>query len=72
MLTVMVEKAPCPSRSPTCRYPGPSRPRTATAEYFEDLHKLLGKIFYYVIGLHVVAALWHHIVRKDNTLKRML
>ncbi len=33
---------------------------------------LLASIFYYVIGLHAIAAIWHHFVRKDNTLKRML
>jgi len=42
------------------------------AESLEDIHKLLGTIFYYVIGLHVVAAIWHHVVRKDNTVKRMV
>jgi cytochrome b561 len=29
-------------------------------------------VFYYVIGLHIAAALWHHLVRRDNTLQRML
>ena len=37
-----------------------------------ELHELIGNIFYVVIGLHVVAALWHHFIRRDNTLKRML
>lgn len=39
---------------------------------WEDIHRTLGTIFYYVIGLHILAALWHHYVRRDNTLKRML
>lgn len=39
---------------------------------WEDIHRTLGTIFYFVIGLHIVAALWHHYMRRDNTLKRML
>lgn len=41
-------------------------------EITEDLHVGLGKIFYAVIGLHAAAALWHHFVVRDNTLRRML
>lgn len=37
-----------------------------------ELHELIGNVFYAVIGLHIVAALWHHFMRRDNTLKRML
>jgi cytochrome b561 len=44
----------------------------ALAHQVEDLHKLVGNIFYWVIGLHIVAALYHHFVRRDDTLKRML
>ena len=44
----------------------------ALAHTLEDLHKLIGSIFYWVIGLHVVAALYHHFVRRDDTLQRML
>ncbi len=42
------------------------------AHTLEDLHGNIGQVFYWVIGLHVLAALWHHLVRKDNTLRRML
>lgn len=38
----------------------------------EDLHGTIGVVFYWVIGIHVLAALWHHLVRRDDTLKRML
>lgn len=38
----------------------------------EDIHAAIGTAFYWVIGLHVVAALWHHVVRRDNVLERML
>ncbi|MGA0586561.1 cytochrome b [Dyella sp. KRB-257] len=41
-------------------------------EVAEELHESLGEIFYWVIGLHVAAALWHHVVKRDNTLRRML
>ena len=41
------------------------------AHTLEDLHGQIGEIFYWVIGLHIVAALFHHFVRKDDTLARM-
>ncbi|MDF2642571.1 MAG: putative cytochrome b561 [Pseudomonas sp.] len=72
LLTVMVEKGALPIPLTALQIPWPFPVSGRAAEYFEDIHKLLGSIFYYVIGLHVVAALWHHVVRKDNTLKRML
>ncbi|KAF1042547.1 MAG: Cytochrome b561 [Herbaspirillum frisingense] len=37
-----------------------------------EVHETLGELFYYVIGLHLLAALLHHFVRRDDTLKRML
>ena len=40
-------------------------------EQLEDIHGLIGEIFYYVIGLHIVGALWHHFVRHDTTLHRI-
>lgn len=41
-------------------------------ERIGELHEELGEIFYWIIGLHVAAALWHHFVARDNTLRRML
>ena len=41
------------------------------AHRLEDLHGQIGEIFYWVIGFHVLAALYHHFVRKDDTLSRM-
>ena len=41
------------------------------AHTLEDLHGQIGEIFYWVIGLHILAALYHHFVRKDDTLRRM-
>ena len=42
------------------------------AEIFEELHELGGTIGYFLIGLHAVAGLYHHYIRRDDTLKRML
>lgn len=42
------------------------------ADQLEDLHKTIGEIGYYLIGLHAVAALFHHYIQKDDTLTRML
>ena len=41
------------------------------AHRFEDLHELIGTAFYWVVGLHVAAALYHHLIRRDDTLRRM-
>ena len=41
------------------------------AHQLEDLHGSIGEAFYWVIGLHVLAALYHHFVRRDDTLRRM-
>ena len=46
-------------------------PSESLAHQFEDLHELVGTAFYWVVGLHVVAALYHHFVRRDDTLRRM-
>ncbi len=42
------------------------------AHRLEDLHGTIGEAFYWVIGAHVLAALYHHWVRRDDTLRRML
>ena len=42
------------------------------AEELEDAHKLAGKVGYFLIGIHALAALVHHYFQKDNTLKRIL
>ena len=43
-----------------------------TGELFEELHETVGNAFYAVIGLHVLATLWHQFVRRDGVLRRML
>ena len=47
---------------------GPSK---ALAEQIEEIHETIGTIGYFLIGLHALAALFHHYVVKDNTLRRM-
>ena len=42
------------------------------AKSLKGLHIWLGSAFYYVIGLHAAAAFYHHVIRKDDTLRRML
>ena len=42
------------------------------AETLEDIHAVFGEVGYYLIGLHAAAALVHHYLLKDNTLRRML
>jgi cytochrome b561 len=42
------------------------------AEQIEELHETVGTAGYFLIGLHTVAALYHHYIKGDNTLTRML
>ncbi|MEZ5565336.1 MAG: cytochrome b [Gammaproteobacteria bacterium] len=41
-------------------------------EFYAAIHKTCWRIGAVVLGLHVVGALWHHWVLKDNVLRRML
>lgn len=51
--------------------PSPMVADRALSHQLEDIHGTIGTIFYYVIGLHILAALWHHFVRHDDTVRRM-
>lgn len=42
------------------------------AASIKEVHKVIGKAGYALIALHVLGALAHHYIFKDNTLKRML
>jgi superoxide oxidase len=42
------------------------------AEQIKELHEVGGTVGYVLIGVHAVAALVHHHLTKDNTLKRIL
>lgn len=52
--------------------PSPFAVNREVALSLKGLHVWLGNAFYWVIGLHVLAALWHHLIRRDDTLRRML
>ncbi|MDF2177272.1 cytochrome b [Aliiglaciecola sp. CAU 1673] len=41
------------------------------AHKIEEIHETVGKIGYFLIALHTVAALFHHYVVKDDTMLRM-
>ncbi len=51
--------------------PSPMTADRDLSHRLEDIHGWIGTIFYYVIGLHIAGALWHHFVRHDDTLRRM-
>lgn len=38
----------------------------------KEFHQFMSKAFYALIALHVAGALWHHVILKDHTLRRML
>lgn len=38
----------------------------------KEFHQFIGNSFYALIAMHVAGALWHHLVLKDHTLRRML
>src|SRR5690606_12861692 len=41
----------------------------ALAERTEEIHVTIATIGYFLIGLHAAAALFHHYVQRDNTLR---
>jgi len=42
------------------------------ASSLKELHETIGVLGYYLIGIHAIAALFHHYILKDNTLTRIL
>lgn len=42
------------------------------ARQLKEVHEAVSTVGYFLIGLHAVAALYHHYVMGDNTLRRML
>jgi len=42
------------------------------SKQIKEVHEWIGTAGYYLIGLHVLAALYHHHIQHDNTLTRML
>lgn len=47
-------------------------PDEALAEALEEIHEAGAKLAYVLLGLHVCGALYHHFIRHDDTLTRML
>ncbi|RQS61912.1 cytochrome b [Burkholderia sp. Bp8963] len=46
-------------------------PDKALRPTVKDAHELIGNAFYFVIGLHALAAIYHHYVRRDGMMRRM-
>jgi len=44
----------------------------ALASQIKEVHEFIGTTGYFLIGLHSLAALYHHYIQRDNTLTRML
>jgi cytochrome b561 len=72
LTTVLLDKGVLPIPFTDLVIHSPFAVSRASAHFVEHIHRLVGKTFYYVIGLHVLAALFHHCIRKDNTLKRIV
>jgi cytochrome b561 len=52
--------------------PGIASPDKTAADTTFDIHRLMAMALLALVALHVGAALWHHLVRRDNVLARML
>lgn len=50
----------------------PIAPDRELAGFVIERHAFLAWTIAVIIGIHIAAALYHHFVRRDNTLKRML
>jgi cytochrome b561 len=42
------------------------------ASQIKEIHETVGTVGYFLIGIHATAGLFHHFVKKDETLRRML
>ncbi|WP_315919771.1 cytochrome b [Mesorhizobium sp. SP-1A] len=52
--------------------PSPVAPDRAVARTLRELHSFCANAILIVAGLHALAALWHHFIRSDAVLARML
>lgn len=52
--------------------PGLVEPQRALAHDLKEVHEALATAGYGLIGLHALAALYHHFIQRDNTLRLML
>jgi len=53
-------------------FPDLIAPNEGRAEQFEELHEALASGIFFLSILHILAALKHHVIDKDNVLRRML
>lgn len=72
VLTVWAEGEALPVPFTTWQIPPLVVLGEAWGETLEELHGTIGNVFYAVIALHALAALWHQFVRRDGVLRRML
>ncbi|MGB8634488.1 MAG: cytochrome b [Rhodanobacteraceae bacterium] len=47
-------------------------PDKSLGHSLQEIHETIGTIGYYLVGLHAAAALLHHYILRDNTLRRIL
>jgi len=52
--------------------PAPFAPDRELGRTVKELHELAANLILALAGLHAAAALWHHYVRRDDVLTRML
>lgn len=71
-LSAVLANGPLPIPFTSLQVPSPLPRNHDLHETIGHLHETIGTVFYWVIGLHIAAALWHHFYRRDDTLKRML
>jgi cytochrome b561 len=43
-----------------------------TAKWLKEIHETIATAGYFLVGIHAAAALYHHYIKRDNTLKLML
>lgn len=48
-----------------------SAPAPHLAHSVKNIHEIIGNVFYGVIGVHACAALFHHFLLRDGTMRRM-
>jgi len=53
-------------------WPALAGPDRMLASWTKELHETVGEAGYWLIGAHALAALLHHYLRRDDTLRRML
>jgi cytochrome b561 len=72
VVMVWAEGDPLPLPFTTWELPPLLSLGAAWGETLEKLHETVGNVFYGVIALHALAALWHGFGRRDGVLRRML